>query len=265
MNVMSRPARIQKFAAHFHAAPLALHRQALDALFHDALVVDGDVEWRFEYALVNGIAIIPVLGVLSKCDWWGCSYDWMRIGFDAALQDPAVRAIVLQVNSPGGTVDGCFDFADHVFASRGQKPIWAILDESAYSAAYAIASAADHITVPRTGGAGSIGVLTCHVDMSKMLENAGIKVTYIQFGAKKTDGAPEKPLNDEEKACLQSDIDEMGELFVNTVARNRGISVDTVKNTEAGTYLGPASVTLGLCDAVMAPDAAFLALLDKLG
>jgi signal peptide peptidase SppA len=260
--------------AKFFNKPLALHHTALDAMLTalqtpEAFFASDYDDSRYrQYGLINGVAIIPIQGVLSKSpDWWcqGTGYDWIREGFDCALQDPDVKAIVFDVNSPGGTVEGCFDLADHIYAARGAKPIWSILCESAYSAAYALASCADRMTVPRTGGAGSIGVVSCHVDLSKMLANAGVKVTYIQYGDRKTDGAAEKPLSEEALACFQSDVDAMGELFVQTVARNRGIGAETIMKTEAACFMGQASVELGLCDEVLAPDAAFSALLEKLG
>ena len=258
--------------AAFFDKPLALRRSVANALVGSvnalSLTIDDDDDLP-EYGLDqdNGIAIIPIQGVLSKTfDWWcsGTSYDWIREGFDTALADPSIAAIVLDINSPGGSVEGCADLADHIYASRGVKPIWAILGESAYSAAYWLASSANRVTVPRTGGAGSIGVVCCHVDVSKMLKNAGIEVTYIQYGERKTDGAAEKPLSEDAEKRFQTDIDTLGELFVNTVARNRSLDAAAVKAMEAGCFLGPMAVTNGLCDEILAPDAAFQALLSKL-
>jgi signal peptide peptidase SppA len=181
-----------------------------------------------------------------------------------ALYDPAVKAIALDLDSPGGEVAGCFDLADEIFRARGEKPIWGILNEVAYSAAYAIASACDRITVPRTGGTGSIGVVCAHVDWSKALAGSGVSVTFIQYGARKTDGAAEKPLSDEARDRFQADIDVLGEMFVDLVARNRNIAAGKIRAMEAATFLGQAGVSLGLADAVMAPDAAFRELLDSL-
>jgi ClpP class serine protease len=180
-------------------------------------------------------------------------YDGIRQAFWFAVNDPEVRAIVLDIDSPSGEVAGCFDLVDAIHAARGTKPIWSILNEAAYSAGYALASAADHITVPRTGGTGSIDVVCCHVDWLRAVDQAGIAVTFIQYGARKTDGAAEKPLADEALARFQYDIDELGELFVAAVARNRGLSANAVRGTQAATCLGQAGVTLGLADTVMAP------------
>lgn len=250
--------------------PLALHQPyaATLAAGPQALGI-GSSRTDRTYGLIDGVAIIPVRGVLMPGNFawgdWATGYDWIRLGVLTAAADPDVRAIVLDVDSPGGTVAGCFDLADTIHAARGNKPIWAILSENAYSATYAIASAADHITVPRTGGTGSIGVIWMHVDWSKALEEAGIKVTFVTYGARKADGHPEIPLDKEALARIQADIDTMGELFVNTVARNRNLAADKVRDTEAATFLGADGVSRGLADAVMAPDAAFRTLLAELG
>jgi capsid assembly protease len=191
-------------------------------------------------------------------------YDAIREAFIAALADDKAKAIVLSVDSPGGEVSGAFDLTDEIFAARGTKPIVAIADEVGYSAAYALASAADLIIVPRTGGVGSIGIVCCHMDFSKALSGAGVGVTFIQYGAQKTESAPEKPLSDDAKGRLQADVDQMGEIFVETVARNRGMTAASVRETEAGTFLGAKAVDVGLADAVMPPAAAFQDLLSRL-
>jgi len=237
----------------------------------------GDFEYSREgrnpragYDLVAGVARIEVCGTLvqklgSLRPWSGMTgYDGIRQNFLTALSDPDVKAIMLDIDSPGGEVAGCFDLVDTIHGARGTKPVWSILNESAYSAAYAIASAADKIIVPRTGGVGSIGVIWMHVDWSKALSASGIKVTFIQYGDTKADGHPEIPLSDEALKRFQSDIDSMGQLFVETAARNRNISVKSVRDTQAATYLGAAGVSQGLADAVMPPDAAFRALLAEI-
>jgi signal peptide peptidase SppA len=222
------------------------------------------------YDFVEGVAIVPICGTLVQKTGYlrpysgMTGYDGIRQSFLTAVTNPEVKAIVLDVDSCGGEVAGCFDLVDAIYEARGEKPIWAILNECAYSAAYALASAASRIVVPRTGGVGSIGVVCCHVDWSQALSKAGVAVTFIQYGARKTDGASEKPLTDEALARFQGDIDTMGDLFVETVARNRSIGADVVRGTEAGTFLGQAGVSIGLADAVQAPDAAFRELLNSI-
>ena len=222
------------------------------------------------YDVVEGIAVIDVSGTLVQKlgtlrPYSGMmGYDGIRQNVLMAMADPEVKALALDIDSPGGEVAGCFDLVDTIYKARGDKPIWAILDEAAYSAAYAIASAADYITVPRTGGTGSIGVIAMHIDWSEAISKAGAKVTIITHGDRKADGHPEIPLSKEALAGFQADIDTMGELFIETVARNRNIAASKIRDMQAATFLGSRGVDLGLADAVMAPDASFLALLDKL-
>jgi signal peptide peptidase SppA len=222
------------------------------------------------YDLIAGVAVIPVTGVLvptlgtmSHCEG-ATAYDALRARFLTALSDPAADAVAFTIDSGGGNVDSLFDLVDLIYSARAIKPTLAILSECAYSAAYAIASACEQITVPRTGGTGSIGIVAAHIDVSKMLENSGVKVTLLTYGAFKADGNEAQPLSDPAMARMQADINLLGELFVETVARNRGIPVDAVRKTEAGTFMGHAGVDAGLADRVMSPDAAFRELLRQL-
>lgn len=226
---------------------------------------------RKGYDVANGIAIIPVQGTLVQKlgtlrPYSGMTgYDGLRANLSMALNDDSVQAIAMDIDSPGGEVSGLFDLVDEIYGARGEKPIWGILSESAYSAGYAIASACDKIYVPRTGGTGSVGVICMHVDFSKALTQAGIAVTMIHYGARKADGHGEIPLSKEALDRFQADIDIMGDLFVETVARNRGIAVAKVRGTQATTFMGAAGVQIGFADAVMAPDKAFQSLLSQLG
>ena len=223
------------------------------------------------YDVVEGIAIIPIQGTLvqklgSLRPYSGMTgYDGIRACFLRALNDGEVKAICLDIDSPGGEVAGCFDLVDEIYAARGSKPVWAILSESAYSAAYALASAADKIIVPRTGGVGSVGVIVMHVDWSQKIKNDGLQVTIITYGDRKAESNPYEPLSETARKAIQSDIDEMGRLFVSTVSRNRGITEKTVRDTEAACFLGADGVQLGLADQVASPDAAFRDLLQLVG
>jgi len=223
------------------------------------------------YDVVEGIAIIPIQGTLvqklgSLRPYSGMTgYDGIRACFLRALNDGEVKAICLDIDSPGGEVAGCFDLVDEIYAARGSKPVWAILSESAYSAAYALASAADKIIVPRTGGVGSVGVIVMHVDWSQKIKNDGLQVTIITYGDRKAESNPYEPLSETARKAIQSDIDEMGRLFVSTVSRNRGITEKTVRDTEAACFLGADGVQLGLADRVASPDAAFRDLLQLVG
>jgi signal peptide peptidase SppA len=231
---------------------------------------DSDARPQRGYDVISGAGIIPVCGTLvqklgSIRPYSGMTgYDGIRFNLSAALDDSDVRGVVLDIDSPGGEVAGLFDLVDAIYAARGRKPIWAILDEHAYSSAYAIASAADRIVVPRTGGTGSIGVIALFADISKMLQAGGITVNVIQFGARKADGMPSIPFSPEARDRFQTDVNTLGELFVATVARNRGIDPGLVRATEADAFLGAKGVRLKLADAVASPDAAFAEFLQTL-
>ncbi|MGI4850451.1 MAG: S49 family peptidase [Janthinobacterium lividum] len=218
------------------------------------------------YSLLGGVAIIPIEGTLvmklgTMRPFSGmCGYDGVRACLQQALSDPQVRAILLDVDSPGGEVAGCFDLADAIYSARGEKPLWGIADEMAYSAAYALISSCDRVLTTRTGGVGSVGVIAMHVDMSQALSKAGLTPTLLTYGDQKADGTETAPLPADVKDRFMVDINAMGELFVETVARNRNMPASLVRDTQAGTFMGAAGVTVGFADAVTTPQAALAAL-----
>jgi ClpP class serine protease len=173
------------------------------------------------------------------------SYVALRDAFDDVMEDPRVEAVVLRIESPGGMASGNFDLVDRIFARRGEKPVHALVDDYAYSAAFAIATACDRIWISRTGGVGSVGVVGYHIDWSKAAEMSGAKVTAIYAGAKKVDFSPHFPLSESAKEDAQLEINGLYSLFANTVARNLGMNVDAVISTQAGTYNGQAAIDIG--------------------
>jgi ClpP class serine protease len=223
------------------------------------------------YDVLNGVAMLQISGTLvhklgSLRPYSGMTgYDGIRQAYLTAQDDPDVKAIACVYDSGGGEVSGCADLFETMLAMRGNKPVHAILSENAYSAAYWLASTADTITVPRTGGTGSIGVICMHVDWSEAIAKAGLKVTFItpDWAERKTDGHSEIPLSAEALAAYQADIATMGDIFADSVARARDLTTDKVKALKAGTFMGANGVTEGLADAVMAPEQAFEALLAK--
>ncbi|ALN93814.1 S49 family peptidase [Lysobacter gummosus] len=202
----------------------------------------------------RGISVLPIHGTLVQrtggLDALSglTSYQSIARRLDAALADESVRGIVLDVDSPGGEAAGVFDLADHIRAARSQKPIWAVANDGAFSAAYALASAADRVYVTRTAGVGSIGVIALHVDQSQKDANAGLKFTPIQAGARKSDGSPHAELTTEARDSIQTEVNRLYELFVLTVADQRGLSADTVRKTEAALYFGQDAINVGLAD-----------------
>jgi ClpP class serine protease len=241
------------------------------AAYDDEADPIGPPAKRRPYEVVDGVEVIQIEGILvhrlhSLQPYSGMmGYDGIKAQFAMAWDDAEIRAIVLAIDSPGGEVAGCFDLVDIIYAARltREKPIHAVLDENAFSAAYAIASAANRVTVPRTGGVGSVGVIALHCDFSKALTAAGVTVTVLTYGARKADGVETAPLSREARRRFQADIDAMGDLFVATVARNRGLAPAAVKATEAGTFLGQAGVRVRFADACCSPDEAFLDLLES--
>lgn len=224
------------------------------------------------YLMDNGIAVLPIIGTMVRRGSWLdaesglMSYAAIRRGIAEMANDGAVRGIMLEIDSYGGEAAGVFELADWISeASRkSAKPIRAHVNESAASAAYAIASAAEFISIPITGEAGSIGVVCAHVDVSEADKKAGHKWTFIHAGAKKVDGNAHQPLNNSAKAELQADINFLYEMFVGMISRNRGIDAEAVKATEAGIYRGELAVSASLADAVMTFDEAITAFASRL-
>lgn len=216
------------------------------------------------YDMVGNVALVQVRGVLvHTAEWFDeTTYNSISYAMASAVADPSVKGIAMMMESPGGEVNGMMDLADAIYSLRGSKPIVAVADEYAYSAAYALASSADRITVSRTGGVGSVGVIMMHTDITKALEAAGIKVTTITYGDRKADFSPTTPLSDDALKRAQHDVDVLGEMFVGLVARNRGLDPKAVRNTEAGIFLGQDSVKVGFADAVMSPEDALHELLS---
>lgn len=144
--------------------------------------------------------------------------------------NPSVGAIVLDIDSPGGTVSGLTGISDKIYSLRGRKPIIAVVNDLMASAAYFIGSAADEIVANPDSLTGSIGTIGIHLDWSSALEQQGVKATIIKAGKYKGEGSPYEPLSDEAKVDWQAMIDQYYESFVSAVAKNRGIAASKVKS-----------------------------------
>ena len=249
----------QSFAAYLDSASAIVAKiEAGGDQANDSDFWFSESDWRSAYrpyVVRDGLLYVPVKGVLLHgmsyaLGDWATGYVYLAKAIERGVDDSNVKGIVLVIDSGGGHVSGCFDVVDRIYAARGTKPIRAVADEFVYSAAYAIASAADTITVARTGGAGSIGVLRVHYDMSKALEAAGVAVTFIQSGEHKTDEHPLKPLSKATITRMQARSEELYEIFVSTVARNRGIDAQAVRDTEALKFSATEAVSNGLADSI---------------
>lgn len=213
------------------------------------------------FAFSGGLAIIPIHGTLINRYggyYYGyiTGYNFIRSQFNAAVSDPDVTTIIFDVNSNGGEAAGCFELSDEIYAARGSKQIISVVDSNCYSAAYALASAADKMSVTPSGGAGSIGVISMHVDISAMLDNIGVKITTIKSGDHKADGSPYEPMADDVKKDWQNRVDGLRGEFVSLVARNRDLAEKVVYDTEARCYNASEALNLGLIDVVSTPSKA---------
>ena len=219
----------------------------------DAFSEDGEFA---PYEIVGDTAIIPVTGALLHRFPYSTSfatgYDNIRDRLDHAQSNESVSKILLDIDSPGGTVAGFFDMVDYVASIK--KPTTAHANEMAASAAYGIASACDKVFVSRTSDVGSVGVIRTHFDISAALEKFGEKVTFIQFGEHKSAGSPYQPLSDEILAIWQEEVDDLGQQFASMVANGRSMSNEAVIDTQALTYSGEAAVEVGFADGVIGFD-----------
>ncbi|WP_234367962.1 S49 family peptidase [Stenotrophomonas maltophilia] len=199
----------------------------------------------------NLIGVINLSGAMVNRPMPGASgpgpvsYAAVRDTFDELLNDDAVTSIILRLDTPGGMASGCFDLVDNMFEARGRKPMYALVDDHAYSAGFALASACDEIWISRTGGVGSVGVVCYHHDWSGNNAQIGLKVTPLFAGARKVDFNPNFPLSEEAHAEAMADLEDMRTMFVDTVARNLGMEAEAVRATEAACYRGQAAVAVG--------------------
>lgn len=225
------------------------------------------------FEMADGIAYIPIEGTLvnkfghldPRSGMTG--YDGISIKIDEAMDDSAVRGILLDIDSAGGEVDGLFELTERIFQASGRnggKPIWAVAGDFAASAAYAIAASADQVFVPATGEVGSIGVITMHADFSAALEAEGIAVTLIFSGDHKADGNPFEPLPEAVRADVAAVIEQIYDVFTADVGRaRREMSAETARATEARIFMGQAAVDAGLADAVATPSEVFAAFVEE--
>jgi len=207
-----------------------------------------------ELRVQSGVAVLDIRGVLGKrqdADFFDTSMEQVGLDFAAAVRDPAIRAVILHVDSPGGTVDGTLELARMVREARGVKPIVSLADGFMTSAAYWIGSAADKVmVVGQTTTLGSIGVIGTHFDLSGLAEKFGIRITHITAGKFKAVGSPFKPLDSMGMEMLQGRVNDLYSIFLSDVARQRGASLERVRTdmADARLFLGQQAIDAGLAD-----------------
>lgn len=182
----------------------------------------------------------------------GASTEEISAQLRDALADDGVDRIVLDVDSPGGTIDGIPELAAEIHAAREQKPIVALVDTVAASAAYWLASQANEIVVTPSAKVGSIGVFAVHVDESRALELRGVRPTIVHAGKFKVEESSAYPLSDEARASIQERVDAYHAMFVRDVARGRGVTEDRVRADfgQGRVVLAEAAVAAGMADRV---------------
>jgi len=229
------PARLREIEAIYERRIEAGHLIESDLAAIELAIGKRLDNERQAYTIEHGVAVVPLVGVLAKranmfhMVSGGASHQLFARDLAAALEDPRVDAILLEVDSPGGTADGTPAAAAAVRAARGVKPISALADGTMCSGAYWIGAFADEVlAVDAITELGSIGVAARHVDLSKREEAAGIKVTEIVAGKYKRIGSQHTPLSDEARAVIQASVDAIYAEFVDGVAQARGRSVEHV-------------------------------------
>lgn len=219
----------------------------------------------------GSIAILSLTGILAqRMDMFveisgGTSLDRFSANFRQALADPNITTILLDCDSPGGSVFGVQETADLVYNARGQgTEIIAVANSMAASACYWIATQADRLVVTPGGEVGSVGVICMHENMAAMDEMMGVECTYLTYpeSGYKAEGNPHEPLSEEARAYLKSRLAEYGEAFEGAVARGRGLRVARVQREFGrGRMVGAkAAVSLGMADQV----ATMQEMIDKL-
>jgi len=203
-------------------------------------------------------AILPVLGTITQradmiTEASGfASADAIGKEFDRLMADASVSAVVLDIDSPGGSVFGIEELGDKIFSARGGKPIVAVANSYAASAAYWVATAADELVVAPGGQAGSVGVMAVHVDASGLNEQVGLRPTYVHYGKNKVEYSEDFPLSEDARDELQRTVDAYGKRFDAAVARNRGTTAAEVRDNfgQGRVYLAKEAVSRGMADRV---------------
>lgn len=190
---------------------------------------------RPEERRTQNVAVLPLFGVMAHRSNMitsmsgGTSLDKFNGQLMALVRDPEIGAIILDIDSPGGSVAGVEEAGTLIAAAAKRKPIIAHANATAASAAYWLASQTSEFWMTPSGQVGSIGVLAVHHDVSQAMEKDGIKSTFITAGKFKAEGSPERPLTEEAQAYMQARVDQYYDSFVKAVARGRKVSEKEVR------------------------------------
>ena len=215
--------------------------RASDEVMHSVAADRNARDARRQASVSNsggGIAVLPLYGIVTQRgnmvdDVSGpgtASTQQFSNLLRAALQDETVSQILIDIDSPGGSVYGVAELADEIVSARAQKPVVAIANSLAASAAYWIGCSASEFYVTPGGEVGSIGVWQAHQDYSKAMDEAGVKTTLISAGKFKVEGNPYAPLDEEAQGFMQSRVDDYYAAFTKAVAKGRGVPISQVRD-----------------------------------
>ena len=207
----------------------------------------------------GGIAVLSLTGIMSQkasmvddISEGGTSTDSFAQQLGAAVADPMVSGIIIDINSPGGSVFGTSELANALFSARGQKPIYGFVNSLCASAAYWVGAQCDQLFITPGGQCGSVGVYTQHVDESRALEAEGITPTFISAGKFKVEGNSLAPLDEEARAAMQSQVDSYYTMFTTAIAKGRGVPVASVRSGfgEGRCLMAGLALAAGMVDGV---------------
>lgn len=215
---------------------------------------DDEDEERPGYEVVNGVAVVPVEGALmDRAGWWWDGYDAIAARVEKAHGDASVRAVMLDLDSPGGMVAGLFECMGALRAARAAsgKRMVAWVGSGAYSAAYALASVCDEIATGVTAGTGSVGVIASLMSRVDQFAQDGVDVRVVSSGVEKTDGHPAVAISDGAEARLRARVGELAAMLFDEVRMGRaGLTTDALTVLDGGVRYGRAAVAAGLSDRV---------------
>jgi signal peptide peptidase SppA len=239
--------------------PWAILPEALESYIEEAKNIQA-IETRARPSKEKKISVawLPLYGPISqKPDGWmelfgGTSTEEFGAVFDSMVADSSISAVLIEVDSPGGSVYGVHELSEKIFNARGKKPVIAAVNSLAASAAYHIASAADEIIVTPSGEVGSVGVFAMHTDVSEHEKQMGVRRTFVKAGKYKVEGNPYEPLESEAQKAMQSRVNEYYDVMTSDIGKNRGVTqLDVKRHFAEGRVVGAEdAIGRGMADQV---------------
>tara|TARA_Y100000590_G_scaffold470719_1_gene668400 strand:- start:8201 stop:9307 length:1107 start_codon:yes stop_codon:yes gene_type:complete len=231
-----------------YGIPLMITKPALEAMFN------SDFEERdlssYVTQLSNNTVMLKIHGPLMRHgDFWSelfgiSAYSSITKEFKRLIKEPSIKNIILDIDSPGGMVNGCAELAELIYRARDEKNIISYISGMGCSAAYYIASAAQTVYAHKMSSVGSIGVVACF-EKSTDENTKTIEIVSSKSKDKRLD-----PETEEGKNKIQSEVDDLADIFANDIARYRDISLENVEKTNGGTFIGQKALEMKLVDEI---------------